>query len=187
LPEQGALKGVTCRLMPDKLNVLVGPNGADRTTLLDCMTGILPASEQMELPPMAQILYLTQELFFSPQLRGRDLAKCLCRLGGLRASNRVEDYQEGLDAREREMLAHLWDLKLGKASTGERRWLFVTLLTRIDRRLYLLDEPTSGVDPTSRLRILGRLQRLVEGGGSCLVSTHHLQDLRHVDAHLICP
>ncbi|ACZ43280.1 hypothetical protein Tter_2383 [Thermobaculum terrenum ATCC BAA-798] len=62
----------------------------------------------------------------------------------------------------------------------------MTLLTRIDRRLYLLEEPTSGVDPTSRLRILGRLQRLVEDGRSCLVSTHQPQDLRYVDAHLIC-
>lgn len=36
-------------------------------------------------------------------------------------------------------------------STGERRWLFINLLTRIDRALYIFDEPTSGVDPVSRI------------------------------------
>lgn len=76
-------------------------------------------------------------------------------------------------------------MKLGKMSVGEKKWLFVTLLSSIKRSLYLFDEPTSRVDPASRIQIMRRLQRLVDEGKTCLISTHQLHDLAQLDAHVI--
>ena len=74
---------------------------------------------------------------------------------------------------------------MGKMSFGERKWLFITLLSIIDRKVYIFDEPTSGVDPSSRRKIFRKIKRLIDDGKVCIISTHQLQDLMHIDCHLI--
>lgn len=86
---------------------------------------------------------------------------------------------------EKELFEHLWDLRIGNMSIGERRWFFINLLIRIDRSLYIFDEPTSGVDPVSRKRIHELIGKLIEEGKTCIISTHQLQDLMYLDSHLI--
>ncbi len=49
---------------------------------------------------------------------------------------------------------------MGGDSAGEHRWLFVTLLMRVDRLPYPLDEFTGSVDPTYKLRMLGKKKAL---------------------------
>lgn len=82
-------------------------------------------------------------------------------------------------------MAHLWSMKIGKMSVGERKWLFIALLSSIERKLYIFDEPTSGVDPSSRLKIMNKFKKLIENQRICIISTHQLQDLSYIDSHLI--
>ncbi|MCM3339588.1 ABC transporter ATP-binding protein [Paenibacillus sp. MER TA 81-3] len=177
---------VSFRLHPDKINVLVGPNGAGKTTLFDCISGILrPQAGNMVFPRMDDILYVTQSVFFSPELKGKDFLKFIKRIGNQPASSQPLDYMKSEDEREKELLLKLWDLKIGKMSVGERKWLFIMMLTQIERELYLLDEPTSGVDPTSRKRIFNLVNHLVARKKIVVISTHQLNELLHLDCHMI--
>lgn len=181
------LDGVSFTLHPHKLNVLIGLNGAGKTTLFDCMTGTLPIEAgTLQLVPSQDMLYLTQHMMYHNELTGKDLTYFIGRLTKRPDFKRLETYMNGLSsAREQERFEHLWKMKLGKMSVGERKWLFVTLLSSVKRALYLFDEPTSGVDPASRIHIMRRIQRLVEDGRTCLISTHQLHDLAQLDAHVI--
>lgn len=77
------------------------------------------------------------------------------RLDNQAANKNVQYFLEPLTDREKELFIHLWDLKMGKMSLGERKWIFITLLSQIiNRSIYIFDEPTSGVDPSSRRKIL---------------------------------
>jgi ABC-2 type transport system ATP-binding protein len=181
------LDGVSFTLQPNKLNVLIGQNGAGKTTLFDCMTGTLPVDKaSLDLVPTTDMLYLTQLMYNHPELTGKDFAYFIGRLSQRPDFKKLESYINNLStSREQELFEHLWTMKLGKMSVGEKKWLFVTLLSSIKRSLYLFDEPTSGVDPASRIQIMRRLQRLVEEGKTCLISTHQLHDLVQLDAHVI--
>ncbi|TCI20556.1 ABC transporter ATP-binding protein [Exiguobacterium sp. SL-9] len=181
------LDGVSFTLQPNKLNVLIGQNGAGKTTLFDCMTGTLSVDHaSLSLVPSTDMLYLTQNILYYNELTGKDLTYFIGRLSKRPDFKKLESYVNGLStAREQELFEHLWKMKLGKMSVGERKWLFVTLLASVKRSLYLFDEPTSGVDPASRIHIMRRLHRLVQDGRTCLISTHQLHDLSQFDAHVI--
>lgn len=180
------LQDVSFTLNPDKLNAIVGVNGSGKTTLFDCITHVLkPNAGEIHLPPVADILYVTQSLFFSPVIKGKDFANFVRRIDNKPAVNEVSYYTERMSQRERELFTHLWDLRIGKMSIGERKWLFIYLLSMIDRFLYVFDEPTSGVDPSSRKRIHELVEGLIQQGKTCIVSTHQLQDLMYLDCHLI--
>lgn len=181
------LKNVSFELKKNKLNVLVGLNGAGKTTLFDCMTKTLIANEgDLQLPSTLETLYLTQNIFYSSELTGRDMSLFIGSLAEMKEYKQMNSFIHTLHSeREKELLKHLWDMKLGKMSVGERKWLFVMLLTCIKKELYIFDEPTSGVDPSSRKNIMNRLDELVDKNATCLISTHQLHDLSHVAAHVI--
>jgi len=181
------LQNVTFSLVPGKLNVLIGMNGAGKTTLFDCMTGALPiTSGELDLPDISDILYLTQFIYYSDELKCKDVAVFVGRLARLKAYRKQETYTRHLkQPRELDLFAHLWEMKIGKMSAGEKKWLFVTLLTTVPRSLYIFDEPTSGVDPATRLHIMRRFEQMTANGQTCLFSTHQLHDLLHTDAHVI--
>ncbi|HDR7352948.1 AAA family ATPase [Bacillus wiedmannii] len=180
------LNNINLTLKQDRLNVLVGLNGSGKTTLFDCITDVLkPETGEIVLPPVNEILYLTQTIFFSPVIRGRDFAKFIFRLDNRQVQNDIDYYLDGLSDSEKKQLKKLWGSTIGKMSVGERKWLFVTMLSQIERRLYMFDEPTSGVDPSARLKILKRIDGLIAKGKTCIISTHQLQDLMHIDSHII--
>ncbi|MFN3367572.1 MAG: AAA family ATPase [Exiguobacterium mexicanum] len=181
------LDDVSFTLHPNKINVLIGLNGAGKTTLFDCMTGTLPVDDaSLSLVPSTDMLYLTKNILYYNELIGKDLAFFIGRLSKRPDFKKLESYVNGLStSREQELFEHLWKMRLGKMSVGERKWLFVTLLASVKRSLYLFDEPTSGVDPASRIHIMRRLHRLVQEGRTCLISTHQLHDLSQFEAHVI--
>lgn len=180
------LEDVSFSLKKDKLNAIVGVNGSGKTTLFDCITKVLkPQSGIVNLPDINEILYLTQSIFFSPLIKGKDLAKFIFDLSEIKNGYSIEYFYNDLTDSEIKLLNHLWDLKLGKMSYGERKWLFLTLLSIVDRSLYIFDEPMSGVDPSSRRKISSKIKKMISQQKICIISTHQLQDLSHIDCHLI--
>ncbi|MDQ0176603.1 AAA family ATPase [Bacillus chungangensis] len=181
------LDDVSFTLKKEKINAIVGVNGSGKTTLFDCITRVLtPQSGDINLPNINEILYLTQTIYFSPVIKGKDFAKFILRLDNRPANKDVQYFLEPLTDREKELFIHLWDLKLGKMSLGERKWLFITLLSQIiNRSIYIFDEPTSGVDPSSRRKIFTKISALIRNGKTCIMSTHQLQDLMNLECHLI--
>jgi ABC-2 type transport system ATP-binding protein len=69
------------------------------------------------------------------------------------------------------------DRRFGRCSGGERAWLLCALMLFLDRELYLLDEPTVGVDPEFRALIWNRIRLRAREGKTILVSSHLLDEI----------
>lgn len=180
------LKDITFHLQKEKLNAVVGLNGSGKTSLFDCMTGILSINKgEISLPTPSDIMYQTQSLFFSPSIKTKDFVNFILRLNNKPAIGEAVELKEQFDDEEYQHFEKLWNMKLGTISIGERKWVFLMMLSCIQRSLYIFDEPMSGVDPSSRLRMVNRLKKLISAGKYCVISTHQLHDLTTIDCHII--
>ena len=113
------LEDVSFTLKKDKLNVLVGLNGSGKTTLFDCITGVLkPESGIITLPDVNNIMYLTQTIFFSFLIKGKDLASFILQLDVRPLTNSKDFFYKDLSEREKELFDHLWDMKWVKCHLG---------------------------------------------------------------------
>ncbi|MEI5908913.1 AAA family ATPase [Bacillus spongiae] len=186
--KSNVLNDITMSFDQGKVNVIAGLNGAGKTTLFDLITGVYPIQngEFQNVPKMDDILYQIQGTFLSQMILGRDYARLVYKISG-------KKFQKGSpsafidlgDQRENTLLERLWNRELGQMSVGERRWLYVTLLSQLDRKMYLFDEPTSAIDPSSRLKICKRLERLAkEPGKTVIMSSHHLHELEFIACKL---
>lgn len=172
------------------VNVIIGLNGAGKTTLFDIITGLykVKSGKILNIPDNKEILYQIQGAFISFFVRGKEYIRLIYRVSGLNFINNVDfiiDQMQLSDPREKYLLKDLWEKDIGKMSVGERRWLYVTVLSQLKRKLYIFDEPTSGVDPSSRMKIYKRLEQLTQQAESIvLISTHHLHELRFINCKI---
>jgi ABC-2 type transport system ATP-binding protein len=183
-----ALHDVTLHLRPGRIGLL-GPNGAGKSTLLKILLGLLPPSAGtgrvlgQDLAHTGSILrrtigYMAETDSLVPGLHGAEyvaLAGELCGMPRLQAQRRAHEvltYMDLEDARYR---------RLEEYSTGMKQRLKLAQALVHDPPVLLLDEPTSGMDPSGReamLRLLLCLGR--DHGKSMLLSTHLLGDVERV-------
>lgn len=70
-------------------------------------------------------------------------------------------------------------------SVGERRWLLLFLESKLSKKLFLLDEPLSGVDPVSKVQIEEVINELVEKKDThVIVTTHELDYMTKKDCYV---
>ncbi len=155
------LNNITFSIKPNMVNVLIGLNGAGKTTLFDCMTGVLKAKKGfMNVPSSKEILYLTQSLFFSSNLKGKDFLKLIMRLDNQKIKKNYNEYITEYKILNENKFLGLSQKKFKEMSIGEKRWFILNVVLMIERKLYILDEPTTSVDPLSRLKIMEKIDEL---------------------------
>lgn len=172
-----ALEDFNLELRPGQIVGLLGENGCGKTTLLKVMAGVLsdyrgevrigghepgPASKAIVsylpdtsfLPDAAKVSYCIQ--LYADLFADFDAAKARDLIGffGLRE-----------DARLKEM------------SKGMREKVQISLAMSRGARVFLLDEPISGVDPAARQVILDGILRNLSEDSLLLIATHLIHDL----------
>lgn len=173
------------------LNIILGLNGAGKTTLFDLMTGAYPINNGriLNMPNQTDIIYLTQSGFMSFLLEGKDYIRLVFKVSGFPFIDDIKKMEELMNfenERESELFRELWKKRIGQMSVGERRWLYVTTLSQLDKKVYIFDEPTTGIDPSSRIKIYRRLERLTtKENTTVILSTHHLHELEEITCKLI--
>lgn len=180
-----ALKGVTLRI-PVGATGLVGRNGAGKSTLLRLLLGLVRPAEGtgrvLDTPLDAAGFRLRRALGFMPEndslmvgLRGIEqvsLAGELCGLTGKRALRRAHEVLSYVG------LGEAVHRPVEQYSTGMKQRLKLAVALVHDPALLLLDEPTVGLDPPGRERMLDLLRDLTHRHGkSILLSTHILGDI----------
>jgi ABC transporter DrrB family efflux protein len=179
-----ALAGVDLDVEEATVFGLLGPNGAGKTTLVRVLATLLtPDAGRAEVfghdvvhdaAGVRELLGLTGQFAAVDEiLTGRENLEMFGRLFDLSAADARARANELL---ERFDLADAADRAARTYSGGMRRRLDLasSLLTR--PRVLFLDEPTTGLDPRSRIEIWAVVRELVREGTTLLLTTQYLEE-----------
>jgi ABC-2 type transport system ATP-binding protein len=188
-----ALDGLDLRADPGQVLALLGPNGAGKTTfvravatLLRLDAGILTVlghDVAREPERVRGLIGLAgQFAAVEPAMTGRENLTMVARLyGQSRRSARAsaERVLEQLD------LLEPADRLVRTYSGGMRRRLDLGASLVGRPRLLLLDEPTTGLDPRSRIELWDAIRTLVESGTDVLLTTQYLDEADQLASRLV--
>ncbi|HXW58905.1 MAG TPA: ATP-binding cassette domain-containing protein [Solirubrobacteraceae bacterium] len=179
-----ALDGVDLEVPAGSILGLLGPNGAGKTTAVRILTTLsLPDGGRArvaghdvvtEADAVRHGIGVTaQEATLDELLTGRENLELVGRLGGLRRRQAV--------VRAKELLAQFdlldaADRLLKTYSGGMRRRLDLAAGLVAHPPVLFLDEPTTGLDPTSRVRMWAIIRGLVAEGVTLLLTTQYLDE-----------
>jgi ABC-2 type transport system ATP-binding protein len=174
-----AVDGLDLEVRAGECFGLLGPNGAGKTTTIEILEGLTTpdagevvilgrrwGSQERELRERLGVSLqesrLTEKLtvaetlvlFRSFYARGRDPEQLMADMS----------LEEKRDAR------------VGKLSGGQRQRLAVACALAGDPELLFLDEPTTGLDPQSRLQLWERIAAYKAAGRSVLLTTHYMEE-----------
>ena len=166
---------------------LVGPNGVGKTTFLNVVTNILPAtSGTVELMGRSnkdpavfkQVSYLQDNRVLFEYLTGYDHLKYLADIHKL-PKKRIVEVAEYVG-----MESYL-KKTVGKYSLGMKQHLLLAMALLNKPKLLLLDEPLTGLDPSSAILMRRIFLQLAEQGTTILLSSHHLAEIDRVTKQII--
>ena len=179
-----ALDGVSLEFEPGIVYGLLGPNGAGKTTLIRVLTTLLkPDSGYAEVAgidvvadPVAARTHIGlagQFAAVDDYLTGRENVEMVGRLYNLSAAESRERAGELL---ERIHLDEAADRTVRTYSGGMRRRLDLAASLIGRPEVLFLDEPTTGIDPQSRLDLWELIRDLVASGTTVLLTTQYLDE-----------
>jgi daunorubicin resistance ABC transporter ATP-binding subunit len=186
-----ALRGVDLSVRPGMLAALLGPNGAGKTTLVrilatllrqDAGTARVLGRDVLARPyAVRSVIGLTgQYAGLDEALPGRDNLVLIGRLAGL---GRREAPRRAAELAERFGLSDAAGRQVRTYSGGMRRRLDLAASLMNRPALLILDEPTTGLDPGSRVELWAALRELREAGTTMLLTTQYLEEAdRFADA-----
>ena len=158
---------------------MLGPNGAGKTTTIEILEGLTPRDagevEILGLKWETSSAAIRRRIGVSLQ-ESRTTEK-LTVFETLRLFRSF--YETGIDPEEAMRFLSLeekrdtWVVKL---SGGQRQRLAVACALVGDPEVLFLDEPTTGLDPQSRLQLWERIQALKDRGKTVLLTTHYMEE-----------
>jgi ABC-2 type transport system ATP-binding protein len=186
--ETRALDGVSLAVPAGSVLGLLGANGAGKTTLVRIMTTLLAADSgrvtvaghDVAREPLAvrrAIGLSGQYASVDDRLSGREnleLAARLYHLGREESERRVDELIERLE------LGDVVDSPTRMYSGGMRRRLDLAASLVSKPEILFLDEPSTGLDPSSRARLWAEIEALGREGTTILLTTQYLEEADHL-------
>jgi ABC-2 type transport system ATP-binding protein len=175
-----ALDGLDLSVAEGEVHGFLGPNGAGKSTTIRVLLGLLRAdsghAEVLGVDPWRDAVALHRRLAYVPgdvnlwpNLSGGEAIDILCALRG------------GVDRRRRDELIDRFELdptKKGRTySKGNRQKVALIAALASDAQLFLLDEPTAGLDPLMEALFQRVLLDELKDGRTILLSSHILAEV----------
>ncbi|MCU1493797.1 MAG: daunorubicin resistance transporter ATPase subunit [Acidimicrobiaceae bacterium] len=187
-----ALDGVSFVVEEGTVFGLLGPNGAGKTTVVRILTTILRADsgtatvlghDVAREPELVRSLFglAGQYAAVDENLTGRENLRMIGRLNHLPSAVTAERSVELLEDFQ---LTDAADRTLKTYSGGMRRRLDLAAALVARPSVLFLDEPTTGLDPQSRIGLWGVIEGLVERGTTVLLTTQYLEEADRLASHL---
>lgn len=187
-----ALAGLDLVVNPGQVMAVLGPNGAGKTTFISLVATLLrPDGGRLcvgghdvarEPGAVRRLVALAgQNAAVEPTMTGRENVEMVARLFG---HTRARARSETAALLETLGLSDAADRPVRTYSGGMRRRLDLGASLVGRPRLLLLDEPTTGLDPRSRLELWDLIRSLVAEGTDVLLTTQYLDEADHLATHI---
>ena len=178
-----AVDNVSFEIEKGKITGLFGPNGAGKTTLLKALLGLTECDGDLSV------------LGLDPFRQRKELMKNICFIADVAVLPRWIKVEQLLDfveathpnySRERseDLLARTKvrkDAKVRELSKGMVTQLHLSIITAVDARLLVLDEPTLGLDIIFRKEFYGNLLNdYFDGERTILITTHQVEEIENL-------
>jgi ABC-2 type transport system ATP-binding protein len=188
-----ALAGVDLDVPEGSIQGLLGPNGAGKTTLVRILATLLKPDRGTALVDGHDVVRDAQQVreliglagqfaAVDDQLTGRENLEVVGLLYGL---HRRDARLRATEALERLGLTDAADRLVRTYSGGMRRRLDLGASLVGEPRVLLLDEPTTGLDPGTRLELWEFLRGRVREGATLLLTTQYLEEADHLADNIV--
>ena len=158
---------VSFTLKPGHITALVGSNGAGKSTIINILTNLLKPDSGEIKRQSTDVRYMPDDIDFPDTLTAEEIIRFL---GGLK---KVPETRQ-VELLDKVGLSEAKKLKVGQFSKGMRQRLNLAQSLMGDSELYILDEPTNGLDPYWIAHLKTMLKEERANGQIVLFSTHLL-------------
>jgi ABC-2 type transport system ATP-binding protein len=179
-----AVRGIDIAVAPGEVYGFLGPNGAGKSTTVRILVTLLRptggsarvAGHDVATEPDAvrrKIGVALQDAALDGLMTGRELMELQATLHGIAAGDVKERAQDLL---RRVGLLEAQERRVQTYSGGMRRRLDLAMALVHDPEVLFLDEPTTGLDPVSRLTLWEEIRRLKGEGTTVFLTTQYLEE-----------
>ena len=183
-----AVRGVSLEIEAGSVFSLLGPNGAGKSTTISMISGLLHPTRgdafvlghsitKSPLKAKSNIGVVPQDIALYEDLTARENLSFWGSMYGLRGaelSQRVDAILELTELTDRQKD------KVEKYSGGMKRRLNIGVALLHKPRIVIMDEPTVGIDPQSRRKILDSVKALNKEGMTVLYTTHYMEEAQEL-------
>jgi len=181
------LKGLNLSIEKEGIFTILGPNGSGKTTLIKSILGmVLPDSGEIVINEenvkkqwnyRFNIDYMPQIANFPTNLTVDELFDMII---DLRGSEKRKDELIKLFG-----LGEFIEKKLGNLSGGTKQKVNIVLSFMFDSPIIILDEPTTGLDPVSLIRLKDLIMSEKEKGKTILITTHIMDFVEQISDQIV--
>jgi ABC-2 type transport system ATP-binding protein len=178
--ERAALREVSLEVGRGELLAILGPNGAGKTTLLSILAGISRSDSGRIDRSDGEVGWVPQQAGLYRRLTVEENLRLFARMEGVEEVEAIVDgmlEQTGLAERRHDQVSSL--------SGGNQQRINIAIGLLGDPSVLLLDEPSSGLDPSQRVRLWEFVAGLAKGGTTVIYSTHQIEEASHYGDRLV--
>jgi len=178
--ERTALREVSLDVSRGELLAVLGPNGAGKTTLLSILAGITKPDSGRIDRSNGEVGWVPQEAGLYRRLTIEENLRLFARMEGAEDVEGIIERmleQTGLEERRHDQVSSL--------SGGNQQRINIAIGLLGDPSVLLLDEPSSGLDPSQRVRLWEFVAGLAKGGTTVIYSTHQIEEASHYGDRLV--
>lgn len=180
-----AVKGISLEVKAGEIFGMLGPNGAGKSTLIRMMTTLIPITEgkayidgnDVDKDPNAVrrcMGVIPQAMTSDINLTVEENLSIYAKLYNLPKAERIKNIEELLEAVD---LVKWRNAETKTLSGGMRRRLEIARGLIHNPRIFFLDEPTTGLDPISRVAVWEMLNKLkARRNLTILITTHYMDE-----------
>ncbi|MFQ8774992.1 MAG: ABC transporter ATP-binding protein [Finegoldia magna] len=181
------LQGISFSIEKGQIKALVGPNGSGKTTLMNTMTNLLKrdggqvlvdGKEFKDEKIFNHISFFKDEKILDENLYGMDYLNYI--------KNVYKKTKDDVDKVIKEIgIESFVKSKTGSYSLGMKKKLMLAMDFLPQRDIILLDEPLSGLDPTSVIKMMALIKQKANDGQGILISSHSLNDIDEITNNIL--